>query len=388
MSLPPRSWPQLPVLLFIAALFMAGCNGLDRNKSDTKSSIDDPIVAATVNGKPIYIADVEAEAIVRGILRSGEELDPASDNFFQILEDLIERRLFSIEAEARQLDRSDEVRRRLERAREVILEGALNEQLRQTALDSAAIEKMYKENARLLKNERTVHARHIMLPSKDAALAAKRRLTLGEEFEALAYEVSIDRDSAAEGGDLGFILPEQMPDGFREVLSSAPIGQVTEPVQTQFGWHLIKIDERREEAPPSLERMRPQIERWLMFQQQRQLIDKLKTEARVERILDGGENRGVPVAPDFNSDDPTAGADGMGPPVVPMGPGAVAAVTPPDVMALPPQSAAAPPPVVTPAPRPRPARPRDPPAAAPVAPAPALPAPASDGSLDGPDGPT
>jgi peptidyl-prolyl cis-trans isomerase C len=379
MSLQPKSWPQAPVFLLIAVVFfaaLAGCNGVNRNKSDTKSSIDDPIVAATVNGKPIYITDVESEAVVRGVLRSGEELDENSDSFYQILEDLIERRLFSIEAESRQLDRSDEVRRRLERAREVILEGALNEQLRQTALDSEAIEKMYKENARLLKNDRTVHARHIMLPTKDSALAAKRRLSLGEGFEALAYEVSIDRDSAAEGGDLGFILPEQMPDGFREALTSTPIGQVTEPVQTQFGWHLIKIDERREEAPPSLERMRPQIERWLMFQQQRQLIAKLKTEARIERVLDGGENRGVPVAPEFNTDDPTAGAAGMAPPVVPMGPGAVAPEAP-DPLATPAPAAAAPSPAATPAPRPRPSRPREPPPA--PAPAPTA-APPSDGS--------
>jgi peptidyl-prolyl cis-trans isomerase C len=334
-----RFWRPLAMVGVVSALLahgVSGCSGPDRNQPNQSSSIADPVVAATVNSRPIYVSDVEAEAVARNMVRPGEDLDTASDTFYQVLESLIERRLLSMEAEARQLDRSTEVKRRIESARELVLQGALDEQLRATASDSAAVERMYKETLRKSTSELSFRVRHIQFSSKEAAVAAKRRLTLGEEFEVLAMQLSSDRQSGPEGGDLSYVLPEDMPDPIREMLPAATIGQVSEPIQTSLGWHLIRVDDHRPVETPSMDRMRPNIERFLMWQQRQQLLEKLKGEARIERLIDAAPNSGV-AAPDLGPDAPGVEP----PPPVPMGPGAVigAAQEPPPAPAGEPEPA-------------------------------------------------
>jgi len=291
------SWRPLAIaaaaLLLVGAFGLTACGDvLRRNASKGESPGAAPIVAATVNGKPIYISDVEAEATVRGLIREGEEFDVTSDEFYQILEDLIETRLFAMEAETRQLDRNADVRHRLERARELILANALNDQIRNTALDEAAVERMYREQARLRRSGREVHLRHALFATKEAAQTAKRRLDSGAStFAEIAYDHSIDRVSGSEGGDLGFRQPDDLPDTVREAAAATQVGQVAGPFQTVEGWNLLKVEERREEAPPSMESLRPRIEQWLMFEEQRRLVEKLKAQARIERIIE--ENAGV-----------------------------------------------------------------------------------------------
>lgn len=349
MGLTMRFWRPLAICLaivfMIAVAGVSACgNGTRATRPGDKGSVADPIVAATVNGKPIYISDVEAEATVRGMIREGEELDATSDEFFQVLEDLVETRLFAMEAEKRQIDRNADVRHRLERARELILAGALNDQIRDTALDESAVERMYRDQVRLLRSGREVHLRQIVLGGKDAAAAAKRRLDAGEAFEALAYELSLDRTTATEGGDMGFLLPEGLPDGLREAAGATPVGQIAGPIQTSQGWHLIKIDERREEAPPSIESLRPRIEQWLMFEETRRIVEKLKSQARIERFMEEGRVAAGPggTAPASGvraAKSETRRRDGQ----APMGPGGVAAAAgqeaPPPAAAPPPAGA-------------------------------------------------
>src|SRR5262245_27908140 len=100
-------------------LTLSGC-GLGRN-DQPGAGVNDPVVAATVNGRPIYIEDVRSHAVARGLLQEGEDLDANSDAFYFALEELIQFRLFSMEAEARGLDREPDVRRQLENARERVL---------------------------------------------------------------------------------------------------------------------------------------------------------------------------------------------------------------------------------------------------------------------------
>lgn len=375
-----RDWRPLAAasgVIAAVAFALVACGDLTRPGRDgDRAASAAPIVAATVNGKPIYISDVEAEATVRGLIREGEEFDTTSDEFYQILEDLIETRLFAMEAETRQLDRNADVRHRLERARELILAGALNDQLRDTALDEAAVEKMYRDQVRLLRSGRgEVHLRHALFATKESAQAAKRRLDAGQStFAEMAYDLSIDRVSGAEGGDLGFVVPESMADGMREAALQTPVGQVAGPFQTNAGWHLLKIEERREEAPPSIESLRPKIEQWLMFEEQRRLVEKLKSQARIERIIE--ENGGVAAGRDNAA--PAEARPARTEPrrrdAAPMGPGGIAG---PSAAVAPPASPEPAPPVAA-APKRRPA----PPPAASTEPAP----PAEPGAEPPPPG--
>jgi peptidyl-prolyl cis-trans isomerase C len=387
-----RSWRPLAialaVVLLVGAVGLTACGDVLRRDADKGASPGAaPIVAATVNGKPIYISDVEAEAAVRGLIREGEEFDATSDEFYQILEDLIETRLFAMEAETRALDRNADVRHRLERARELILAGALNDQLRNTALDEAAVDRLYREQARLQRSGREVHLRHALFATKDAAQAAKRRLDSGAStFEEIAYDSSIDRVSGAEGGDLGFRQPDNLPDTMREAATATQVGQVAGPFQTSEGWHLLKVEERREEAPQSKESMRPRIEQWLMFEEQRRLVEKLKAQARIERIVE--ENPGIAASRDAPAPASAARARAEArkrdASQVPMGPGGIAGAAGPAEPPLVEAPASAPAPAQPPAAARRRPAPSQPPPTIPATPSPAP----SESPLVGPPGDT
>lgn len=273
---------RLTLALCLAAAATA-CGPSKREVEERAMGVADSVVVARVNGRPIYMEDLTAEAIAQGRLREGEAFDPTNDAYFQVLEDLIETKLLAIEAEARGLDRTVEARRRLDIARERILAGVLYDEIAANALKESAIERMYREQVKLLKVGKEVRGRHILLDSEQAALTAKGRLETGELFETLALELSLDRTTAGDGGDLGYFFPDAMPDPIRAALQEAPVGQIVGPVRSDQGWHLFKLEERRESAPPSRESLRPKIVQWLMFEEQRQLIEKLRDSARIER---------------------------------------------------------------------------------------------------------
>src|SRR5215475_13885923 len=128
MAMQKRASLTVAALLSLA-FALAGC-GLGRdNSGDQPGNNRNPVVAATVNGRPIYVEDVRAHAVARQLLQEGEDLDANSDAFYFSLEELIQFRLFAMEAEARGLDRQPDVRRQLESAREQVLANAVYEEI-------------------------------------------------------------------------------------------------------------------------------------------------------------------------------------------------------------------------------------------------------------------
>ena len=341
-------------------LTLAGC-GLGQNNAAGGDRIRDPVVAATVNGRPIYIEDVRAHAVSRGFLQEGEDLDANSDAFYLALDELIQFRLFAMEAEARGLDRQPDVRRQLENARERVLAASIYEEIDQHATDPNAIERLYQENASRLGQGQEIHLRHMEFATREAADAAKRRLDAGERFEALAFELSTERDTAPDGGDLGFRAVSDLQPAVREAIAGTNIGSVVGPIQVESTWQIVRLEDRRERGVPSLETLRPRIVDWLRFQEITQLQERLERDARIERIREqpetlepGGD---VTAPPDATPNAPlhpapdAASPPGQNPPAFPfpMGPGGVTGAT---------TTAPAPPQPQTPAPqtpRPRPA---------------------------------
>lgn len=291
-------------LLFLFAglalgLTLASC-GLGRNAQDDGSGLTDPVVAATVNGRPIYNEDVRTHAVSRGLLEEGEDLDANSDAFYFALEELIQFRLFSMEAEARGLDREGHVRRELENARERVLAAAVYDEIDARATDPNEIERLYRENASRLGQGTEIHLRHIQFETREAADAAKRRLDQGERFEALAYELSTDRDTGPDGGDLRFRAVSDLAPAIRTATENVNVGQVIGPLQLENTWHLVRIEDRRERGVPSLETLRPRIIQWLRFREISQLQERLEAGARIERLRaqeEGMEPGGEVTAP-------------------------------------------------------------------------------------------
>jgi len=324
-----RSWGAWAAIGF---LFLSAC-GLGRQQ-EGDGVITDPVVAATVNGRPIYIEDVRNYAVQTGRLREGEDLDSNSDAFFIALEEMIEVRLFATEAESQGLDREPDIRRRLQLARERVLATAIYEELQQKASEPRAVERAYRDNISRLGEGQEVHLRHIQFETRDAALAAKRRLDNGERFEVLAFEVSTDRRTAAEGGDLGFTQMDSLPEPMRQLAESTAVGEIGGPVRSEVGWHLVRVEDRRQRGAPSIESLRPAIVNWLTFQEIQSLRERLENESRIERLrepdtgVDAGGNVTAPADTPAPAPAPATGAPATG--VAP--PADVAAAVPSEPM--------------------------------------------------------
>lgn len=285
--------------------FALGACGLGQNPQGENPSISDPVVAARVNGRPIYIEDVRRRAVQMGRLREGEDLDANSDAFFLTLDEMIEARLFAMEAETRGLDREADVRRQLDLARERVLADAIYEQLDERATDPATIERLYRENTGRLSQGQEIHLRHIQFETQEAAQAAKRRLDQGEAFEALAYTLSRDTATGADGGDLGFRAVGDLAPSVRQLVQTANVGQVVGPIQIGETWHLLRIDDLRERGAPSLETLRPRIIEWLRFKEISELRDRLETGVRIERLRQPDESNAPAGDVSAPADSPT-----------------------------------------------------------------------------------
>jgi len=141
----------------------------------------------------------------------------------------------------------------------------------------------YDEAVRSMAGQEEVRPRHILVDDEDEAKKVLEQLKSGADFAALAKEKSKD-PGAAEGGDLGYFTKDQMVPEFADVAFKMYPGQLSNPVKTQFGWHVIKIEDRRTKQPPEFDKVKDQIEAYLARKAQTEFITKLRQSAKVERL--------------------------------------------------------------------------------------------------------
>ena len=155
-----------------------------------------------------------------------------------------------------------------------------------------------------MKPEQEIHARHILVDTKAEAEEVIKRLKNGEDFATLANEKS--KDTNAKGGDLGFFTRGQMLKPFEDAAFALDVGQISEPVKTQFGWHVIKVEEKRDQPPPSFDDVKEAIMGQLVQAKAQQVVTGLRNSAKIEivdpelkRSLDNAAMRGeAPPLPD------------------------------------------------------------------------------------------
>ena len=129
-----------------------------------------------------------------------------------------------------------------------------------------------------------MRARHILVPTEDEAKAILAEIKKGTDFAELAKQKSKDPGAAAEGGDLGYFTKDQMVPEFAEVAFKMNKGEVSDPVKTQFGWHIIKVEDKRNKPVPAFEQVKDQIETFVARRAQAEYIAKLREAAKVERL--------------------------------------------------------------------------------------------------------
>lgn len=267
----------------MGSLALAGCNGQETPPEREAASSDPSAEAATVNGQIIYVSDVEMEARMKGVIREGETLETESAEFNEILDQLIEIKLLSIEALSRGLDEEPEARHRLETARDNILGNILLEHVADEKVDEAAIRKMYEAQVQLLVLDDEAHVRHILAPTKEAIDKIAAELKAGAEFTVLASKRSTDQATRMDGGDLGYMTADDATPEFAKVIRETPSGGISRPFEDSTGWHVVKIDEVRKEQPPSIEELRGPIVAFLRRTQLEEILKQLRSEAEISK---------------------------------------------------------------------------------------------------------
>jgi peptidyl-prolyl cis-trans isomerase C len=237
-------------------------------------------VLARVNGVEIRQGDLTyAEEEIGGNM---PQMPPEQkrDYLITYISDVI---LLSQAAQQQKLGDRDDVKRRIDLERNKVLMETLLQNVGQAALTDQAMHKVYDEAVKQMGNEQEVHARHILVPTEDEAKAIEVELKKGADFATLAKQKSKD-PGAAEGGDLGYFTKDQMVPEFAEVAFKLGNGQISDPVKTQFGWHIIKVEDKRTKPTPTFDDVKNQLENYVAHRAQAELVEKLRSAANIERL--------------------------------------------------------------------------------------------------------
>lgn len=254
----------------------------------------DPVVA-TVDGDDIRLSEV---IDTRSQLPLQYQSMPIEVMFPGLVERLIDMRLVAREARANGLADDPDVRRELAQIENQIISRVFLTRRIDAMITEDVVQSRYDEHIAALPPDEEVSARHILLETEEDALAVIVRLQDGADFVELAAEESIG-PSADRGGDIGYFGRDNVVPEFADAAFALEPGQISEtPVESEFGWHVIKVDDRRAIAPPTLEEMREQLVREISQQLIAELIGELRDAATVERFnMDGSPMTEAEPAP-------------------------------------------------------------------------------------------
>ena len=234
---------------------------------------------ATVDGQIITDQDVD-DAMADIGPNLPEKADPVARRKY-VVDYLIDLKLVSKKAMANKIDADPEFQRKAAYFHDKLaMEAELAKVGKEADTDKAEHE-AYDAAAKAQPPEPEIHARHILLPDEAAAKAALERVKKGEDFAKVATELS--KDPGAEGGDLGWFTKERMVPEFSEVAFKMEPGQISDPVKSQFGWHIIKVEGKRMKTFPTFEQIKDQAARYVAQKSQADLVAKLHETAKIER---------------------------------------------------------------------------------------------------------
>jgi peptidyl-prolyl cis-trans isomerase C len=253
----------------VAAALSAAAHAQETPSADT--------VVATVNGQPVTLGEVIA---VRGDLPAQYQQLPDHPLYDGIREQLISQRLLAEAAEAAGVANDPEAARALKIQREGLLAQYYMESQIAARLTDERVTALYDERIGQAEPVEEIRASHILVAEEAKAADLRAQIEGGADFAALAAEHGTD-GTKAQGGDLGWFTREVMVPEFATAAFALEVGQVSQPVQTQFGWHLIKLAERRQQEKPTLDAVRGEIEGELSSQIAQELLTELREAATV-----------------------------------------------------------------------------------------------------------
>lgn len=199
-----------------------------------------------------------------------------------LVKSYINQKLLSHEAKKLGISNSPEFKEKLKMAEMQIAQQELIDRHLKTAITDKMISEEYKKMSDSVKGKKEAKASHILLDSEEKAKEVKKKLSKGSKFEALVKEYSKDEGSKNAGGEIGYVMKDQVVPEFGDKLFSMKKGEISDPVKTSFGWHIIKMIDMRDIKVPPLEEVKQGIKNKLSREVIEKYIEKLNKEAKVE----------------------------------------------------------------------------------------------------------
>jgi len=287
----------------IGALSLAGCGTDDRSAAQTPLTSEERTTAAAPAEPQWLLAAIDGDykapagtviARINGAPLTELDLEVLEERMSepmrraQLLEQVKEIRLLAQRARAEGLDENPRVQARLRHVVDnQLANDYLTDYLESLDITDAQVQAVYDEFVASLPDEVEFRASHILVAEEEQAQELIVALDEGADFAELASTHSMDPGSGAQGGDLGWFMTEQMvPEFSAGVMALEPGNYSPQPVQSDFGWHIIYLDDQREVAPPTLDMLRSQLENEIRRKAIETLIDDLRAEANIEILTD------------------------------------------------------------------------------------------------------
>lgn len=272
--------------LYVASLatvvLLAACNKQAASTGPESAPASPPV--AVVNGTPI--SRTEFDVYVKNLLQ-GKQQELTADQKNQVLDELISLQLLAAQAEKEGLQNDPDTQAQLQLLHTRVLADAASQKYIKSQQPSDAELHAEYETALAGMDKTEYKARHILVPSKELAEQQIKKLKAGAKFEDLAKANSTDNGSKNNGGDLGWFNTSRMVKPFGDAVKGLKKGEVTpEPVQTQYGWHVIQLEDTRDATPPPFEQVKTQLTNNAVRKKLQAYVADLKKDAKIERKLD------------------------------------------------------------------------------------------------------
>ncbi len=294
---------KLTLALALSGLLTA-CDQTSSSPAEQSPATDTTVtdtspVLATVNGAPITEAVIE---LYEQQLQARRPGNPAGQNRTAILEEVINLELARQNGEAQGLDKDNTIQLQFDQQRRALIAAAaIQQELAARPITDDELRKIYQEQ---VPGGPEYKARHILVKEEDEAKRLIGELDKGADFSELAKQHSTG-PSGKNGGELGWFSPKQMVAPFSEAVAGMEKGAYTSaPVQTQFGWHIIILDDTREASPPPFEQVKPQLQMLVQKQRVQEYLAKLRQAATIEikqQAAAGGDTSEPADAPPVES---------------------------------------------------------------------------------------
>jgi peptidyl-prolyl cis-trans isomerase C len=249
--------------------------------------VKDPVVA-TINGQAIRLSELE---VAQQALPQQYRNMPLQAVFPALLDRIIDSKLVVQDGRKNKVSDDPAFKKRMAFVEEQVIQDFWLQREIARKVTAEKLQQRYEERLKSMPAEEEVHARHILVATEDEAKAIIADLKKGTDFDKLAKEKSTDKASGAEGGDLGWFKKSDMVKEFADAAFALKKGELSEvPIKTQFGYHVIKLEDRRQAPPPAFEEMQDQLREELARETVTAMLDQLRASAKIDKFnIDGSK---------------------------------------------------------------------------------------------------